>query len=569
MPNVAAFKTLQDANLEIPDPKTRVEDRHFRFDLPNYAPLSSVLLFRLRALEDSTFQFRIAGTDPLSHQLRSEATRSFHEIYPGDSLKEAGNELTLSVGSGRVVVSDILILYQTKEPFDGSIVNVKDFGARGKGDEKDAAAVKAAVDAAQEGQAVYFPAGTYVVTEPLETKANQLYFSLGQATLNALGPEGFSMFLVGQGPVEFRGLVIDGAWTETSAPSDHAGISRPAAAQGAIEVAVSNCRIQNSHGHGISIAGGSSSSPELDRVLVRDTVIDHCGMNGLAFGQIENVRVESSRFERCNNGIKMRACRNVVVRGVTANANRRHGIVFTFSHDWHVDSCIARGNGPQTAGSDDPGGWGIAAGGEPGSGLDPNSDFTITNNICEGNGEGGITLDPTMSDAPETIWSQRARVSGNVCRAAEGALGIHITHSSDVVVTDNVCSDDCGPRPKGSGIQLVSSSHILAQGNICFCKHNGIGLFSNELVTDPGYHLIGVNMLDRNEVDVFHQPGGQGQPLTAVRIHGLHGENTPNDNVQAEPGTLYEWHKDGQGALYVKQTGNQTTGWTRVQTQDP
>ena len=142
------------------------------------------------------------------------------------------------------------------------------------------------------------------------------------------------MFLVGQGPVEFRGLVIDGAWTETSAPSDHAGISRPAAAQGAIEVAVSNCRIQNSHGHGISIAGGSSSSPELDRVLVRDTVIDHCGMNGLAFGQIENVRVESSRFERCNNGIKMRACRNVVVRGVTANANRRHGIVFTFSHDW-------------------------------------------------------------------------------------------------------------------------------------------------------------------------------------------------------------------------------------------
>jgi hypothetical protein len=39
MPNVAAFKTLQDANLEIPDPKTRVEERHFRFDLPNYAPI--------------------------------------------------------------------------------------------------------------------------------------------------------------------------------------------------------------------------------------------------------------------------------------------------------------------------------------------------------------------------------------------------------------------------------------------------------------------------------------------------------------------------------------------------
>jgi hypothetical protein len=567
MANVAAIRTLQDPNLEIPDPKTGVNDRHFRFDLPEYLPLHSILMFRLRALEDSTFQFRIQGTDALVHNLRSEATRSFHEIYPGDSLKESGNELILSVRSGRVVVSDILVLYQVrpKDPFGGSVINVKDYGATGdeKNKETDTDALKAAIEASREGDALYFPSGTYLVKETLEPKAHQLYFSLtDQATLRATAAHaGSSMFTVRSGPVEFRRLTIDGGWNGTDTPAEEAsGIWRPHDATGTIDIVVSNCRIENTYGAGISIAGGDRAPGRgPDRVIVRDTSIENCGMNGISFGRIGNVRVESSRVERCNNGIKLLGCQDVVVQGVNANENRRHGIVFTFSHRWHVDGCVARGNG-----TGPHGGWGIAAGGEPVAALEPNSDFTITNNICEENTRGGITLDPTMSDAPKTIWSQRARVAGNVCRNAESHLGIHITHSSDVAVSDNVCTDDCTDNLKGSGIQLVSSSHILVHGNICLCHGHGIGLFSNVQVTDPGHHVIGINMLDRNDVDVLHQPSGKGQRLTGVRIHGLHGEQTPEDTIEAEPGTLYEWHKNGQGALYVKQAGSDTKGWARV-----
>jgi hypothetical protein len=305
-------------------------------------------------------------------------------------------------------------------------------------------------------------------------------------------------------------------------------------------------------------------------VIVRDTVVEHCAGNGLGFGKIANVRVESSRFERCNNGVKLLGCEDVVVHGVAANDNRRHGIVFTFSHRWHVADCVARGNGPTA--TDQNGGWGIAAGGEAAKGLQPNSDFTITNNVCEHNVLGGITLDPTMEDAPTTIWSQRARVSGNVCRGDGAQLGIHVTHSSDVVVSDNTCCNDPPPpggKRHGSGIQIVSSSHVLAQGNICFGAGNGIGLFSDEQVTDPGYHVLGVNMLDRNDVDVLHQRRGQGQPLVGVRIHGLHGKPEPEGKVEAEPGTLYEQHedgKDGRGALYVKETGSDANGWRRALT---
>lgn len=457
-----------------------------------------------------------------------------------------------------------------RDPFAGSVINVKDHGAKGNGTSDDTDELEAAIAASEEGDALYFPPGTYLVSRPLQPKADQLYFSLtDRATLKALaGETGFPMFEVRSGPVEFRQLAVDGAKDATGAPPEPvaaSGIRVRLDAGAAIDVVVSGCRIENAHGDGIHITRGPDPGRGSDRVIVRDTVVGDCGGNGLGFSRVDNARVESSRIERCNNGIKMRECDDVVVHGVTASTNRRHGIVFTFSRRWHVDNCVARGNGTGTHG-----GWGIAAGGEPTGDQQPkpkpNRDFTITNNICEDNDRGGITLDPTVAPEegePEVIWPQRARVSGNVCRNAELHHGIHLTHSSDVVVTDNVCTGN----KKGSGIQLVSSSHVLVQGNTCFANRNGIGLFSDKDVTNPGHHVIGINMLSRNtDADVLHQQTGAGQPLTGVRIHGLHGQRNPEGKVQAEPGTLYEWHKDDQGALFVKKDGSTADGWVRAAT---
>lgn len=588
MPNAAAIRTLQDSNLEIPDPNTGINDRHFQFDLPEYVPRSSILMFRLRALENSTFQFRIQGTDPLTHVLQKEATRTFHEIYPGDALKEAGNELILFVGAGRVAVSDILVLYQVSDPFGGSVINVEDYGATGKDTTYDTDALKSAIDASQEGDALYFPTGTYVVSEPLRPKARQLYFSLTGATVRARpcpGDKGFAVFDVESCPVEFRNLAIDGGKDEQSKPLDPRkapGIwVRPN--KGALQVVVSGCRIRNTHGDGIDIVGGPRSDRASDRVLVRDTVVKDCGWkgngNGLSLGRVDNVRIESSRFEGCHNGIKMHNGHNVLVRDVTAIANRRHGIVFTFSHRWHVDNCVAHNNGTEADVSKEPGGWGIAAGGEPIKNLAPNSDFTITHNICEANAEGGITLDPTVADDPETtkdesaqVWPQRARVSGNVCRGlrkdhetswvedATGSHGIHVRNSSAVVVTDNLCHHN-----NRSGIAVVNSSHVLAQANACYHNLHGIGLFSREGIENPGGHVIGLNMLHDNKGEDLQQGGSQVAPtsLPGVRLYGLHGSQDPIQ-LPANPGTLYEWHDADQGALYVKQTGNGMNGWVRL-----
>jgi parallel beta-helix repeat protein len=440
--------------------------------------------------------------------------------------------------------------------FADSVVNVKDHGATGDGLTDDTAALKAAIAASQEGDAVYFPAGTYLVSQPLRPKAHQVYFSLTDlTTLKARpGVTGFLMFDVRLGPVEFYRLALDLAKDETQAPQDPrnaTGILVRAPDVDAVDVVISGCRIRNAHGHGIRVAGANGAGH--DRVIVRDTVVENCGLYGLALGQVNNAQVESSRFEGCRNGVLGRLCRDVVVHGVTANENERHGIAFLYSQGWHVDQCVARGNG---SGAD---GWGITAGGDPEDPPPPpNSEFTITNNVCEGNAAGGITLDPTVGSQFEVIQFQRARVSGNVCRNAVHHHGIHLTHARDVVVTDNVCTGN----KEGCGIAVVSSSHVLVQANLCTGNRNGIGLFSHEKVLDPGHHVIGVNLLYGNDFDIQHSR--LAGVLGDVRLHGLHGDLKPEGNVQADPGTLYEWHDGDQGALYVKQSGSETTGWRQL-----
>jgi parallel beta-helix repeat protein len=379
-----------------------------------------------------------------------------------------------------------------RDPFTGSVINVREHGAKGDGT-NDTRALRRIIGTSGEGDAIYFPPGRYVVWGPLAPKAHQLYFSLtDRATIEARRPgPGFPIFVIRAGPVEFRRLIVVASKAPSPDPQDIvAGILRPPDATGAVDVVVSDCRIETAHDDGIYIARGRDADRGSGRVIVRDSVVVGCRMNGLTLGHVDNVRVQSSRFERCNNGIKMRDCEDVVVHGVTADANRRHGIAFTFSHRWHVAECFARGNGS----ADDEGkdhGWGVAAGGEAAEGLVPNSDFTITNTICEDNVRGGITLDPTME--PTKIEDQRARVAGNLCRNGQGAHGIQVTHGSDVVVADNVCANNAG-----AGIQLVTSSHVLVQGNACFRNKNGIGVSNDPNVPNAGNHVIGVNLLHDN-----------------------------------------------------------------------
>lgn len=412
-------------------------------------------------------------------------------------------------------------------PFAGTVINVKDHGAAGDDSAEDTDALRAAIAASKQGDALYFPPGTYIITKRLVPKARQLYFSLTDAATIKVkpAPDGkpFSVFEVRRGPVAFRHLSLD---LSESQPPEKGKTAPPGilaqAGAATVDLVVCSCRIRGGYGHGIRVVGSAESGrngreSRHDRVIVRDSLVEGCFESGLALGRVNGVRVEDSRFQHCRNGIQAASCRDVAIYAVTATENRRHGIAFRYSYDWHVHNCMATSNGGTETDQGKLRGFGIVAGGDAQvRHPPPNSDFTITNNICEDNYDGGITLDPTVVNDPRTkrdetalIWPQRARVSGNVCRGRKGGKprggghpfgthGIHVTHSNEVVVTDNHCYQN-----HNSGIQLVNSTHVLVEANACYENTNGIGIFSREDVKDAERHVIGVNMLyDNDEVDL-------------------------------------------------------------------
>ena len=404
-------------------------------------------------------------------------------------------------------------------PFAGTVINVKHHRVKGDGKTDDTERLRAVIAASKRGDAIYFPRGTYLVSGHLAPKPEQVYFSLTDGAIIKAVPESepFSVFEVKAGPVEFHHLTLDLSKPEKIEPPKNEpppAILAQAAARGTVDLVVSSCRIRHAHGQGIRV-GGSGDSRRSDRVVVRDVLVEDCYESGLTLNSVNGARVEASRFEHCRNGIQAASCRDVVIHAVAATDNRRHGIVFRFSHDWHVSNCVATSNGGDETDREKLRGWGIAAGGGPEKPRPiPNSDFTITNNTCEDNYAGGITLDPTVADDPKTrqdesalIWEQRARISGNVCRGRKdgkprggenprGTHGIQVRNSSDVVVTDNLCHHN-----NNSGIAVVNSLHVLVQSNACFQNTNGIGIFNRADLKDSGRHLIGLNMLYDNDED--------------------------------------------------------------------
>jgi parallel beta-helix repeat protein len=401
------------------------------------------------------------------------------------------------------------------------VIDVTQYGAVPDDAIDDTECLRKAIKASKPGDAIYFPRGTYLVSGPLAPKPGQVYFSLTDAAIIKAvpGSKPFPVFEVKGGPVEFHHLTLD-----LSKPTDFeplkneppAAILAQAAARGTVGLVVASCCIQHAYGQGIRVGSGQDSR-RTDRVIVRDVLVEDCYESGLTLNMVNGARVETSRFVRCRNGIQASSCRDVVVHAVSATDNRRHGVAFRYSHDWHVSNTLAKSNGGGETDRDKLRGWGIAAGGGPEvPHPPPNSDFTITDNICEDNYAGGITLDPTVADDPGTkqdetalIWEQRARISGNVCRGRKdgkprggdhprGVHGIHVRNSSDVVITDNLCHHN-----NNSGIAVVNSLHVLVQSNACFRNADGIGIFNRPDLKDSGRHLIGPNMLyDNDEYDL-------------------------------------------------------------------
>src|SRR5262245_26052357 len=113
MATVANFNMIQNPNVILPAGGT---DFHKHFDLAGLAG-QAILLFRYRATEGRpTLKIRVNNNPErvsLNLVANGDQSCSFHETILPNQLTELNNEVTASVtGSGTVVISDVMVLYQ-------------------------------------------------------------------------------------------------------------------------------------------------------------------------------------------------------------------------------------------------------------------------------------------------------------------------------------------------------------------------------------------------------------------------------------------------------------------------
>lgn len=443
------------------------------------------------------------------------------------------------------------------------IFNVQCHGAKGDGQTDDLGAILAARDAvnAAGGGVLFFPRGTFVVSDTIELGTSTTIRGLGASSVlkAKLGVTSFNMLLVrNSDDVRVQDLVLDGNRAETGPPADPdnenlgCGFLAQRVDNGRTGLSIQNVIVRNHHGSGIRIVGSSNSEDphkfNANEFEVIGCQIVGCGGRGIIFNRTTRARVAGNVITSCTQaGIQFVLSRAAVIDGnVIQRTIQRpgthggHGIGAANSFDYAIVNNVASENER----------WGIAA--SAGVGLWPpdhamSQRFVVTNNICRANVSGGITIDPTMGEHPELIHDTFATVASNVCVANKGH-GIHTTHAGYLALRGNICEGN-----ENSGIGIVSSRYAVIADNVLTGNGSyGIGFFAGT-GEDVGHHLLGGNVFDNNkrgEIQFGPQHPAIRQLQDRWPTEGSGGINLPVKTTASDPTDPVE------GLLYLNTADN-------------
>src|SRR5450631_2579594 len=123
---VARYVALTETagGFTVPDPKSKISDRHFQpLEFPGLIESASVIFYRTRHTGRPSFSVRINEASLTRYTFTDDdpPERSWHEIIParvpdGSTLRAQNNELIFGVsGNGAVTFGDVVILYTSDE----------------------------------------------------------------------------------------------------------------------------------------------------------------------------------------------------------------------------------------------------------------------------------------------------------------------------------------------------------------------------------------------------------------------------------------------------------------------
>lgn len=167
------------------------------------------------------------------------------------------------------------------------IINVKapTFGALGDNANDDTSAIQTAITAASAGEAVYFPAGTYLISSPLIPKSGvSMYGDYATIKLDAASNSDMITFSSVASNLTISNLIFDGNRANQTYNAEYNGIAINAAC---VEVTIQNCLIQNITGRAIH---ADFSSNAVDLKILNNSLIDY-GRAGITINNVTRCTV--------------------------------------------------------------------------------------------------------------------------------------------------------------------------------------------------------------------------------------------------------------------------------------
>lgn len=339
------------------------------------------------------------------------------------------------------------------------MVSVKDFGAKGDNTADDTAAIQAAIDNSI-GQSIFFPAGTYLVTNL--TISDEVNF---------IG-EGYSLSQISQIPGTTGAVVTIDAVRHPS--MRHLSIAGTSTGGDCVLITGASsgneffdCFFTLAGRDGIHVSGTT------DNVVILDCILEVNGRHGIFFdlnttsGSVVNSRIVSN----VANGIV--ASGNTTGPGHRFSENAVGGNVIGiqllnqyFTNITNNSLLINTSDGIQLAGA---------------------SYCNVTSNISNNNTNNGITL------KNDVVISTYNNISNNGCTL--NANGIYLTSASYNNVTGNVIVNNLavGVALNSSGYNTVANNQILGNGLTTTPKY---GVY----LTDGGTGASSVNRILGNNI---------------------------------------------------------------------
>jgi parallel beta-helix repeat protein len=283
-----------------------------------------------------------------------------------------------------------------RPPSSGAALSVGDFGARGDGQALDTAAIQAAVDALPVGGVLRFGPGTYRIDAATGIRLkDDSRLDLGQAVITGENVDG----------ARCRLLEIDGRRNVVISGGTLVG-SR-----------------SGSPAWGVGILASDADNLLIENVTFRDFYFDGVLLTG------------------------NRGCRDVVLRGVVAENNRRTGLAVPSAQNVTVEDSTFRGTRGQSP--------------EAGANCEPNPGGEVRGVLFRrstfaGNAGVGLYMHRGKGDAVADVSVQDSTVEGN-------GQGIVAAGAENVSIVNNHVSGH--RRPATSGIVVGDTSAAMVSGN--------------------------------------------------------------------------------------------------------